>query len=105
MKNLRFLLSLCLLSSCAQVPDLIACRPTGPTSAFCTYTITDKDIIIDDTHLYNGKTWIDIKVESVYLPSESWIKIKEYIIKQCKKHNDCQNNIQNWDSKLSKLTP
>lgn len=72
-------------------------------------TISDKDQIVDDLHpllLSSGpKTWIDLKIESVMVPAESWAGIKEYIIKQCKKNNDCAQNIGSWDRKLNSLTP
>jgi hypothetical protein len=68
-------------------------------------TISDKDQVVDDTHLLNGKTWLDLKVESVYVPSESWAEIKKYIIKQCKKNNDCADNIGNWSNKIDSVNP
>lgn len=105
MKSLKPLFILILISSCAAIPDVSVCRSRSVSSGFCTMTISSKDSIVDDTHLLNGKTWIDLKIESVYLPADSWAKIKEYIIKQCKKDNNCAQNIGNWTSKLESVNP
>lgn len=103
MKHLSVLLSLIFIS-CAQVPDIAVCRSRSAVQGFCTYTISNKDIIVDDTHLLDGKTWIDIKVESVMLPADSWAEIKKYIIKQCKKHNDCSHDIGKWSNKMDSVS-
>lgn len=103
MKSLKLLFILTLYS-CASVPNVPVCRARTVSSGFCTYTVDNKDMIIDDTHLLNGKTWIDLKIESVYVPAESWAVIKEYIIKQCKKNNNCSENIGTWTGKLDSLT-
>lgn len=103
MMHLRNLLSLLLISSCANVPDVIICRQVNPSSAFCTHTISDTDIVIDDTHLYNNKTWIDEKLETVIVPVESWSEIKKYIIKKCKQNKDCNSQIGKWQSKVDKI--
>jgi hypothetical protein len=68
-------------------------------------TISNKDMIVDDEHLLNGKTWLDLKIEAVYLPTESWAKLKTYIISQCKKHSDCTKEVGDWNRKLEYVTP
>ena len=105
MRTLNLLLFLILLSSCASIPDVIGCRQQSVNSGFCTYTLTQKSFIVDDAHPYNNSTWLDMKINSVYLPAESWAKIKEYILKECKKNNNCSQNINNWDTKLNSITP
>ena len=103
MRSLSFLF---ILTACSQIPDVPVCRMRAANEGFCTYTIsTEKDQIVNDSNMLNGKTWIDLKVESVMLPAESWAKIKEYIIKQCKKNNDCSSNIGTWQGKLDAVTP
>lgn len=72
-------------------------------------SISDKDQIVDDEHplsLKAGpKTWTDLKIESVYLPAESWSAIKKYLIEQCKANNKCNPNVDSWDRKLNSLNP
>lgn len=104
MKHLSFLLILS-LSGCASVPDVVVCRARTASSGFCTYTISNKDLIVDDVNLLNGKTWIDLKIESVYVPVESWAEIKKYILKQCKKNNDCSDNLDSWTRKMDSVDP
>lgn len=61
-------------------------------------------MVIDDTHLLNGKTWLDLVIESVYVPADSWVEIKSYIIKQCKKTNSC-GEVGEWKTKLDSINP
>lgn len=68
-------------------------------------TISNKDMIVSDESLLNGKTWIDLKIESVYVPADSWAELKKYIIKQCKKHNDCEHDIGSWSAKIDSVNP
>jgi len=105
MKHLKSLLVLIFISSCATVPDVPVCRARAVNQGFCTWTVTNKDLIVDDVSTLNGKTWLDLKIESVYVPADSWAKIKEYIIKQCKKSNDCSDNLSTWTSKIDSVNP
>lgn len=103
--NLLFVLLLSLISSCASPPSVFVCTRLSQSEGFCVNTITDEEKVISDTSLLNGKTWLDLVIESVYVPSDSWKEIKAYIIKQCKKHNDCGQNIGKWETKLDKINP
>jgi len=105
MRMLNLFLFLILLNSCASIPDVIGCRQETVNSGFCTYTLTKQSFEVDDKHPYNGQTWLDMKINSVYLPAESYAKIKEYILKACKQDNNCSQNIDNWDTKLNSITP
>jgi len=104
MKHLKILLIFALYS-CASVPNVLVCRQQAISSGFCTYTIDDKDIMIDDTHLYKNKTWIDLKLEMVLVPVESWVEIKSYILKKCKKNQDCNAQIGTWSRKIDSVNP
>lgn len=103
MKYLSVLLVL--LTNCATVPDVYVCRARSVNEGFCTKTISNGDIIVTDNVKLNGKTWIDLKIESVYVPAESWAEIKSYIIKQCKKHNDCGKSVDSWTRKIDSVSP
>lgn len=105
MKRLSVLLNLILFSSCASLPDTWVCRARSVNQGFCTKTLSNEDFIVDDTHLLNGKTWIDLKIESVYVPVESWADIKGFILKKCKKNQDCSNNIGTWEGKIDSVNP
>lgn len=99
------------LSGCASVPDTLLCVELNPAKGFCTYTISDNDIYIDEAHPYSfsGKnedkqTWWEMRNKMVLIPSSSWAELKAYIIKQCKR-TDCDQYIKSWDRKIQELNP
>lgn len=108
MKHLKSLLILT-LCSCASIPDTWVCRARSANTGFCTKTISDQSqIVSDETPLMlqgKPKTWIDLKIESVYVPAESWADIKGFIIKKCKKNQDCSANIGTWEGKIDSVNP
>lgn len=85
-------------------PDVPVLTRLSPTSGYYVYTISDKEGVVDDTHLLNGKTWIDYVVESVLVPADSYKEIKGFIIKMCKKYHEC-GDIGSWDRRLNSLDP
>jgi hypothetical protein len=110
---MRFALSLSLLisllaTSCASVPDVMICTEITMTKGFCTRTISDEEVIIDDAHPYTfeegGKpmTWWELRVFMVLAPIPSWKEIKAYIIKTCKRDN-CNAMVKSWDRKIQGL--
>lgn len=44
---------------------------------------------MDDTHLFEGKNWVDLKARSIIVPPSSWAKIKSYFQKKCEEGEDC----------------
>ena len=104
-QKLNLLISLGLLLnilvSCATPPDVPACVEITPSKAWCTNTISDKEFYIDDTNKYNSKTYWELRPAMVHLPPDSWAKLKAYIIKMCKQHNQCQGDIAKWERKIT----
>lgn len=89
------------LTSCAtQIPDVPVITRISPTEGFYVYTVSDKEGIVDDENLLEGKTFLDYVVEGVIVPSSSYAKIKSFILKMCKKYKECGIG---WDRKLEKL--
>ena len=103
LKKLSAILLLLMFNSCAQVPDVPVCTRLDMSSGFCVWTISKKELIVTDKELLNGKTWLDLVIQSVYIPADSWVEIKSYIIKNCKKNHDCNKEIDSWKSKLDKI--
>lgn len=71
----------------------------------CTYIVSGKEIYIGDhaPHLFNGKTWSEIKLESIYVPAvESYAPLSNYIINSCKKMN-CDKQVDAFKIKLNSL--
>ncbi len=77
---------------------------------WCTFTLSDEEFIVDDTHPFPGtdKKWKDVDLEALRTPSESQATIKAYFLKMCKKHSECKDDIGKWERKLdlieSKMT-
>lgn len=89
------------LSGCANIPDQPICAEINLSKGVCTYTVSQKTIIVDDDNLLDGKTWWDIRVKALTVPASSWGAFKAYLIKQCKKTNQCEADITSWDRNLN----
>lgn len=102
-RSLKLLLisSLLFLSSCASVPDVIICAEVSLSKGVCTYTVSGKNIVVDDDHLHEGQSWFDMRSKALTVPANSWAKIKAFLVKQCKQ-NKCDVDISSWDRGLSR---
>lgn len=107
----NFLLSISLwssliLSGCTtlQAPDVPICAEMALDRGRCTMTVSDKDITIDEQNLYDGKTWWELRPQMIYVPYPSWVEIKKFIIKVCKKPGmACDTSITSWDRKIIRI--
>lgn len=89
--------------SCSSVPSIYVCTRIDAVSGKCVNTTTEEVVIINDEQKLNNQTWLDISIDSVILPTESWVKIKSYILKQCKSVKSCNKEYAKWQSKLDQL--
>jgi len=102
-------LLLCLgISSCASVPDKPFCTSLRPDAGVCVWSISGKQMIIDDKNLFpseDGKllSWYDFKIGAIIIPLETFKAVKKYFIKTCKKNKDCSENIDDWDRSMTTL--
>lgn len=106
---LLVLLASCLVSCVTQVPDVPICIELDIGQGSCVKIITGEEFQISDKSPFNGKTWWDMRPAMIQVPADSWVEIKKFIIDICKKTNQCQNEVTNWersvltiDSQLSK---
>jgi hypothetical protein len=93
------------LSSCAgvrKVPDVPICAEVTMARGKCSYTVTAKKIDVDDEKLLNGKTWFDIRVQSLTVPAESWAELRSWIISICKRYK-CDADIASWDRMIETI--
>ena len=88
------------LNGCANIPDEPICAEISLSKGICTYTVSGKTIIVDDNNLLDNQTWFDIRVKALTVPARTWAKFKAYLIKQCKKTNQCSANISDWGRDL-----
>lgn len=107
-KSFMAIIIVLIFSSCTSVPDVPVCVSLNMSSGFCVTTITNKKMEINDKSLFtdedgNKYTWFDLYPQMIMLPIQSWKSIKKYIIKQCKKSNQCSSNIDSWDRNMTAL--
>jgi len=102
--SLGILLSL-LISSCAVTPpDVPLCTELSIKKAYCINTLSSKEFEISDTSKFNGKTWWEVRPLMIHLPVDSWVEIKKFIIKICKKSRKCKNkHITSWDRTVNTI--
>lgn len=95
-------------AGCAHAPDELICYEINMTKGFCTKTLSDEDVIIDETHPYafekgaKPMTWWELRPFMILVPIQSWAKIKAYIIKSCRSNSACKN-IAGWDRRVEEL--
>lgn len=95
--------------SCATVPNVPICKEINPDKGWCSYTTQKGGFFVDDARPYqfNPKefdsqrnpikySWWEYKPYMMALPPHSWQKLKEYIIKKCRKSKDCQDGVGQW---------
>lgn len=92
-----------LTSSCGTVPDKPFCTDIRPGAGFCVWSISNKEMEVDDVNLLNGKTWYDMQIGIIKIPLETFTALKKYIITQCKRNNNCSENIDSWDRAMTTL--
>ncbi len=90
-----------LLNSCALAPpDVPVCTEITMTKGWCTNTISDTEFYIDNERLFNGKSWWELRPTMIQVPVDSWVAMKAYIIKACKKYGNCDKDIAKWERKV-----
>jgi len=101
--NCSVLLLVLIFSSCASIPNVVVCAEINLSKGICTYTVSGKNIVVDDEHPLNGQTWFDMRSKILAVPASSWAQIKVWMIKQCKKTNKCDADISQWDRDINPL--
>lgn len=97
-----FVISLCFLVSCASVPDVPIFieksmdRGTGVT------IVSGVKFDVDDEKKFEDKTWYEQRNEMLRLPVSSWVKLKAFIVKMCKKYK-CDQEISSWDKTVEAI--
>jgi len=90
-------------SGCLSIPKVPICAEITPDKGYCVNTVSDEEFYIDDTHLFEGRTWWESKPFILYLPASSWAAIKSYIIKSCKKYGNCDSSVTDWPDQLENI--
>lgn len=98
--NLLCLISLLLVASCASIPDEPVCAEVSISKGICTYTVSKKEIVVDDNNLLNGETWFEVRRKALTVPAKSWASFRAYLIKMCKKYS-CTEDVSSWDREIN----
>lgn len=91
-----------LISCTTHAPNVPVCVELSLDRGWCTNTVTAEEFYVDEQHPYKGKTWWDMRPNTVRLPSESWKELKVFIISVCKEHNIC-SEITSWDRTVNAI--
>lgn len=65
----------------------------------CVKIVSGDKFIVDETHLYEGKTWFEMRPYMIQMPPGTYKKFKAFIIKICKKYK-CDKDVASWDRAL-----
>lgn len=90
-------------SGCATPPDVPICVEITMDRGRCVKIVSGEEITIDEKNKFEGKTWWEIRPAMVQVPASSWAEIKAFIIKVCKKTNQCQKEIASWDRSIQSI--
>lgn len=103
LKNVLLSLLVLSASACSSVPSVNICTRLDAVSGKCVNTTTEEVVIVNDEQKLNDQTWLDVTADSVILPTESWVKIKSYILKECRSIKSCNKEYAKWKTKLDEL--
>jgi hypothetical protein len=91
MLTLLLIILLPCLSNCTLTPPNVpVCREKDIDKGRCTYIVSGKSFDVDETHLFEGKTWYEQRTYFILVPISSWAELKSYIVKMCEKYKNCQ---------------
>lgn len=78
------------------------CVEMSLTRGECINTMSGTKFRVDETNKLNGKTWWEMRPTNLILPLTSWVELKKFIIKLCKKNkNMCDKEVSNWERSLN----
>lgn len=107
LKNLQMsaliALSLFVLSCSLTPPDVPLCREKSMSSAHCTYIVSAKTIEVNHEKKLFGKTWWESRPYMIQMPIDSWVELKKFIIKVCKKYKCDGPDISSWKRSIKTI--
>ena len=87
-------LSALILTSCASIPNGPACIELDEDKGWCTMTLSDQEFIVDQDHVYENKTWPELKATSIIVPASYWAKLKTALLKYCAQNDNCPEHME-----------
>ena len=97
-------LSSLLISCSVTPPDVPLCTQLSMNRGYCINTLSSTEFEVNDTQKYNEKTWWEMRPYMIFMPKDSWVEIKKFIIKICKRSKNCSNeHVSNWERTIEKI--
>lgn len=85
-------------------PDFPMCVEMSMERGECIKVISGEKIRVDNDHKMNNKTWWESRPTNMIMPLESWMDLKKFIIKMCKKNKGmCDKEVSSWERSLQKI--
>jgi hypothetical protein len=66
-------------------------------------TVSGTEFEVNDKLKLDGKTYWEMRPEMILMPYTSWVKLKAWIIKECKVTGACDSRISSWDRTLETI--
>ena len=97
--SLGFLLSI----SCSgiKIKDDPVCVELAPDKANCVRIVSGENFDVDEQHPFEGKTWWEMRNDVIAVPTKTWVNLKILLVTICKKTNQCQQEIKNWERSVN----
>lgn len=73
------------------------------TRGYCVRTMSGEDFEVNETSLYDGKTWWELRPTMIQMPAKTWSELKKWIIKICKNNSQCDASVANWERTVHKI--
>jgi hypothetical protein len=68
--------------------DVPVCKSLTPQIGYCTWTISRRSMIVNNTKTLFGRTWWETTPYVAMLPPESWAPLKAAMAKICHRYQD-----------------
>lgn len=98
-----------LLSACAtNPPDAPVCVEITMDEGQCINIVSGKKFKIDEKEKFKDmegvpRTWWELRPAMIQVPASSWAQIRAFIIKICKKNNQCQKEVSTWERSIQTI--
>ena len=93
-----------LISSCSTTPpNIMLCKEISMSKGWCTTVISGEEQFVDENNLLNGRSWWDQRQEMIQMPYKSWVDLKSYVIKSCKKYGHCDSSIAKYENTIQNI--
>jgi hypothetical protein len=75
------------------------------TEADCITIVSGRNFPVDETHTMKDmegveRTWWELRPAMILMPAATWVKLKTWIIAECKKYGKCDKSITSWDRSI-----